>query len=160
MTIAPDTVVFFHYRLSQADGPELENSQPGEPMAYLHGHNAMLPAVESALEGKAAGEEVQVNLPPEQAYGLRREGSQQRIPIKHVITKGRLQPGAAIKINTNNGPRDVIVIKVGRFTVDVDTNHPFAGLTLTFDIQILDVRPASAEELSHGHVHGPGGHHH
>lgn len=160
MTIAPNTVVSFHYRLSQTDGPELENSQPGEPMAYLHGHGAMLPAVEQALEGHAAGEQVSLTLPPEQAYGLRREGSQQRIPVKHVLFKGKLAPGIAVKINTSNGPRDVQVIKVGRYTVDVDTNHPFAGMTLCFEIDIVAVRPASPEELSHGHVHGPGGHHH
>ncbi len=160
MQIATDTVVHFHYRLSQADGPELENSQPGEPMAYLHGHGAMLPAVEQALAGRTAGEQVSITLPPERAYGLRREGSQQRVPIKHLLFKGKPRPGMAVKINTSNGPRDVVIIKVGRFTVDVDTNHPFAGMSLTFDIDILDVREATAEERSHGHVHGPGGHQH
>ncbi len=160
MTIAPDTVVQFHYRLSQADGPELENSQPGEPMAYLHGHGAMLPAVEQALVGKSAGEHVSITLPPEQAYGLRREGAEQRVPIKHLLYKGKLRPGMAVKVSTQHGPRDVLVVKVGRFTADVDTNHPFAGMTLTFDIDIVAVREASAEEISHGHVHGPGGHHH
>lgn len=160
MTIEPDTVVQFHYRLQQADGPELESSHGGEPMAYLHGHGGMLPAVEKALAGHAEGDHVSLTLPPEQAYGLRRENAQQRVPIKHLATKTRPRPGMAVKIKTPQGPRDVQVVKVGRYTVDVDTNHPFAGMTLQFELDIVALRKATDEERAHGHAHGPGGHQH
>jgi len=129
-------------------------------MTYLHGHNNILPALEKAFEGKQAGEQFQATLSPAEAYGERKEESIQRIPIKHLATKGKLQAGMAVKVNTDQGMRDVVVVKVGRFNVDVDTNHPLAGKTITFDINIEDVREAEAEELAHGHVHGVGGHHH
>jgi len=129
-------------------------------MTFLFGHNNILPALETEFDGKKEGDQFQVTLPPEKAYGLRNEESIQRIPIKHLATKGKLQKGMAVKVNTDKGMRDVTVVKVGRFNVDVDTNHPLAGLTLTFDISIEEVRDAEAEELAHGHVHGVGGHHH
>ena len=80
--------------------------------------------------------------------------------MKHLLFKGKLRPGMTAQLNTRDGRLPVTVVKVGRHTADVDTNHPLAGQTLTFDIEIMDVRAATAEETAHGHVHGPGGHHH
>lgn len=160
MIIEKDKVVYFHYTLTGENGDAFETSTNGHPMTYLHGHNNILPALEKAFEGKQAGEQFQATLSPAEAYGERKEGSVQRIPIKHLATKGKLQPGMAVKVNTDQGMRDVVVVKVGRFNVDVDTNHPLAGKTITFDISIEEVREAEAEELSHGHVHGVGGHQH
>ncbi len=160
MSIGPDCVVTFHYRLSQVDGAELETSQQGEPLAYLHGHGNILPALEQAMAGHEPGDRFSVTLPPEQAYGQRRENAQQRVPIKHLQFKGKLRAGMAVKINTDHGARDVRIVKLGRFTADVDTNHPFAGMSLSFEVEILGVRAASAEEVAHRHVHGPGGHQH
>jgi len=74
--------------------------------------------------------------------------------------RGKLRPGQAVKINTAEGARDARILKVGKFNVDIDLNHPLAGLSLTFDIRVVDVREASEEEIAHGHVHGAGGHHH
>lgn len=93
------------------------------------------------------------------AYGERREGLSQRIPKKHFGTV-KLEPGMQVVLNTNFGPRAVTVEKVGMTAVDVDLNHPMAGKDLHFDIEIVEVRDASPEELEHGHVHGDGGHHH
>jgi FKBP-type peptidyl-prolyl cis-trans isomerase SlyD len=160
MHITRNAVATFHYRLCGEDGVEIENSRAAEPVAYLHGHGNILPALESALEGRSAGEEFSVTLGPEQAYGPRREGSVQRIPIKHVVAGGKLKPGMVVSVRAEGGARQVSVLKVGKFNVDVDTNHPLAGRTLRFDIEVLAVRAASDEELAHGHAHGPGGHHH
>ena len=160
MKIDNDKVVYFHYRLSEVGMEPLETSDSDEPAAYLHGHRNILPALEEAMAGREAGDEFTVALTPAQAYGEYKEGHQQRVPIKHLATKGKLRPGMAVKVNTAEGPRDARVLKVGKFNVDLDLNHPFAGLDLAFDIRITEVREASREEIDHGHVHGAGGHHH
>lgn len=160
MEIGQDKVVSFHYTLSIVGGEQLESSEKTEPMTYLHGHGNILKALEYAMGGKRAGDTFQATLAPAEAYGSRHEGAEQRVPIKHLMYSGKLRPGMTVKINTDNGPRDVRVIKVGKFNVDVDTNHPLAGLSLSFDIEIVDVRDATTEEIAHRHVHGEGGHHH
>lgn len=160
MEIAPDTVVRFHYTLSEVGGAELESSDRTEPMTYLHGHGNLLAALEDAMRGHSAGERFAVTLTPAEAYGERLEHAVQRVPIKHLVFAGKLRPGMAVKVNTDHGLKDVRVVKVGRFNADVDTNHPLAGLSLTFEIEIVEVRAATAEERAHGHAHGPGGHAH
>lgn len=160
MNIEPKTVVVFHYTLRDETGTELETSRGSEPSAYLHGANGIIPGLETAMAGKAAGDVFTATVAPEDAYGLRQPDQVQRVPVKHLVYKGKLRPGAVVKLNTSQGTRAVTVTKAGRHSADIDTNHPLAGQALTFDIEILEVRAASAEELSHGHVHGPGGHHH
>lgn len=165
MQIDKDRVVYFHYRMSEAGADFLEASEPDQPMAYLHGHGNLMPALERALDGRQAGDKIEVTLQPGEAYGMPRPDAQQRVPIKHLVNTGaraaaRLRPGMAVKINTADGPRDARIIKVGKFNVDVDTNHPLAGKALTFAIEVMEVRQATVEELAHGHVHGAGGHHH
>ena len=163
--IAKDKVVAFHYVLRNESGEEIENSHGDEPMVYLHGgYRNLLPKLEDALEGREPGDKFDVTLPPEHAYGLRLADAQQRVPIKHLLTRSkRYRPGMVVKVNTSDGPRDVIIVKVGKFNVDVDTNHPLAGITLTFDVEIIDIRAATDEEISHRHSHGwepSAGHHH
>ncbi len=163
MIIDENTVVRFHYRLSEltSAGPQfLEQSHEGEAMAYLHGAGAVIPGIEKAMQGRQQGDEFEVTLKPADAYGERVEDARQRIPVKHLHQKKDLKPGMVVAVNTSHGPREVIIEKVGKFNVDVDTNHPLAGKTLQFEIKIEEVRAATAEEISHGHVHGPGGHHH
>jgi FKBP-type peptidyl-prolyl cis-trans isomerase SlyD len=164
MSVSANKVVSFHYRLHEAGGDLLEESYGAEPTLYLHGHNNLLAALEAAMEGKNLGDKVSVTVAPEQAYGLRREGAVQRVPIKHLHDyekiKNRLKPGMKVAVNTQNGPWEAIVLKVGKFNVDIDSNHPLAGKTLTFEIEIAAVRDATEEELQHGHAHGVGGHHH
>ncbi|MDO6460224.1 peptidylprolyl isomerase [Granulosicoccaceae sp. 1_MG-2023] len=159
MTITKDKVVQFHYVLKDADGNLLEDSRKrDEVVAYLHGHDSMLPGIEAALEGRDTGETCSVTLV--EPYGPYRADSVQRVPLKHLATKKRPVPGMATVVNTAQGPREVVVLKVGRFNVDVDTNHPYAGKTLSYDIEVTGVRDATEEELAHGHAHGAGGHHH
>lgn len=161
MRIEQNKVVTFNYRLREEGGPELENNYDTVPMVYLHGHDNLLTGLEEALSGLGVGESKTIVLPPEQAYGLRRENANQRIPIKHIASKHkRLLPGMLIKVNTENGLANARVVKPGKFMVEVDTNHPFAGKTLVFDVTIAEIRDATADEIAHRHAHGPGGHHH
>lgn len=159
MQIAKDTVVQFHYTLSDTTG-EIESTKKGNPILYLHGYNQMIPALELELEGKAAGDTLEVTLPPEKTYGLRDENAIQTVQVKHLLGASKWKPGMVAVIQTPQGQRQVTIVKVGMFKAEVDSNHPLAGKTLTFNVDILAVRPATEEELSHGHAHGEGGHHH
>ncbi|MFT5425743.1 MAG: FKBP-type peptidyl-prolyl cis-trans isomerase SlyD [Gammaproteobacteria bacterium] len=159
MLIEKDKVVSFHFKITE-DDELLESSREGEPMLYMHGRHSLVSGLEKALLGKKAGESFSVTLEPNDAYGIPLDSSKQRISIKHITTKGKLRPGMVVDINTTNGLRQATVIKVGRYNVDIDTNHPMAGKTLTFEIEVIDVRDAENEELAHGHAHGAGGHHH
>jgi FKBP-type peptidyl-prolyl cis-trans isomerase SlyD len=158
--IGPETVATFHYTLRNESGAELETSRQGDPAVYLHGANNIIRGLETAMAGRAGGDTFSVTVSPEEGYGLRNPDRVQRVPIKHLAYKGKLRPGAVVQLSTNEGMRSVTVTKAGRHTADVDTNHPLAGQTLVFDIELVDVRTASAEEVAHGHVHGAGGHHH
>lgn len=164
MQISTDKVVSFHYNLKDTDGTLLETSYDSDPTLYLHGHSNILAALESELDAKAVGDKVNVTLTADQAYGERKEGAVQRIPIKHLhnhaALKNKLKPGSKVLVNTQHGPWEAIVLKVGKFNVDIDSNHPLAGKTLAFEIEVVDVRDATSEELAHGHAHGAGGHHH
>src|SRR3569833_255236 len=164
MQVEKNKVVTFLYRMSEPVGAAIEDSLEGQPAVYLHGLLGVLTGLEDAMAGKQAGDRFSVTLSPEKAYGARRSDAVQRVSIKHVMTRGNkketLQPGKVVQVNTHQGPRDVTVIKAGLKTVDVDTNHPFAGKTLSFDIEVVDVRDATTDELAHGHAHGAGGHEH
>ena len=152
--------VTFHYTLRDKDGTELETSRGSDPSVYLHSANNIIPGLESAMTGKATCDVFSATVEPEQAYGMPDAGRIQRVPMKHLVFKGKLRAGSVVKLNTSEGTRAVTVIKAGRHSADIDTNHPLAGQALTFDIEVIEVRAASPEELSHGHAHGPGGHHH
>ena len=160
MQIGPETVVSFHYTLRDESGKELESSRGGDPATYLHGANNIIPGLESAMAGHSGGDQFSATVAPEEGYGMRDPDKMQRVPIKHLAYKGKLRAGAVVQLSTSDGMRAVTVLKAGRHTADIDTNHPLAGQTLVFDIEVLETRSASAEEMSHGHVHGPGGHHH
>jgi len=159
MNISQNTVVQLHYKLSDENGL-LESSAQTEPLLYLHGHQNMLPAIESALAGKAAGDTLELVLAPADAYGERRDDAIQSVMVKHLQGAKKWKAGMTAVVQTEQGPRQVTVVKVGMFKADVDTNHPLAGKTLTFNFEILDVRAATHEEIAHGHAHGIGGHHH
>lgn len=162
MSISKDKVVQFHYRLQDESGELLESSQGGDPTAYLHGYRNVIVGLEKAMEGKVAGDSFSVTIEPLEAYGPRNENSVQRVPIKHLQgnKQKKWKPGMVAWVKTDKGDRQVTVVKVGKFSADVDSNHPLAGKTLIFAIDIVDVRDASSEEKNHGHAHGVGGHHH
>ena len=159
MKIEDNSVVRFHYTVSEPGNGELESSRKLEPLSVLIGHGAIIPGLESAMKGREAGESFDVTVASDQAYGERREGLLQRVPRKHF--KGaKLAPGMQVVLPTDQGQRAMTVRKVGISVVDVDLNHPMAGKTLDFAVEILDVREATPEEISHRHVHGDGGHQH
>lgn len=160
MQVVANKVVTFHYTLRDADGAEMESSRGGEPLVYLHGHENIVPGLEKALEGKAAGDTLNVTVSPAEGYGERRQDLEMRVSTKHLVWEGKLAAGSQAYLRTEHGPRVVTVLKPGKFMVDIDANHPLAGQTLVFDVEITEVRDALAEEIEHGHVHGPGGHHH
>lgn len=160
MTIDENKVVSFHYRLSNAGGEQIETSREREPMSYLHGSNKIIPGLERAMTGHEAGDEFSITVQPEDAYGVRTEANIQRIPLKRLGKIARPAVGQVLGLQTNQGPVQVTVLKVGKFNIDVDANHPLSGQTLTFDVEIMSVRDATQEELSHGHAHGEGGHDH
>ncbi|GFZ80400.1 peptidyl-prolyl cis-trans isomerase [Pseudohongiella nitratireducens] len=154
--VAKDHVVAFHYALREVrpDGTVshwLESSFGRQPLLYLHGHNNVVPGLEAGLDGKKAGDQLSVTLSPEQAYGLRTSNEVLRVPIKHLAqapAAKHLKPGVIVGVKTNKGVRNMLVLKAGKFNVDVDTNHPYAGRTLEYQIEILGVRTATEREVS------------
>ena len=157
MQIDKNKVVTFHYDLKVSGNDIYESSRNTEPMNYLHGHSNIIYGLEKEMAGKVNGDRFSVTVEPLDGYGIRNEQAVQRIPIKHLTYKGRLRPGMMVAVNSREGQRQVLVLKVGKFNVDVDLNHPLAGKTLTFDVEILGVRDASPEEVAHGHAHGSEG---
>lgn len=160
MTVKADRVVSFHYRLTDDQGQLIESSREREPLTYLHGHGGIIEGLEDAFTGKEGGDKFTAVIPPEKAYGLRDPNAIERVSVKHLHIEGKAKPGAVAWIKTNHGHHQVTIVKAGKFMMDVDVNHPLAGQTLTFDIEITNVRDATEEEIAHGHVHGEGGHHH
>lgn len=156
MKIQKNSVVRFHYTVSELGQPPVESSREREPLAILVGHGNIIPGLEAAMMDKAEGDRFEVTVAPDQAYGERRENYVQRVPKKH-FRNARLKPGQQVVLETSMGPRAVTVAKVGATVVDVDLNHPMAGKTLQFDVEIVGVREAEAVEVEHGHVHGDGG---
>lgn len=156
MKIQKNSVVRFHYTVSEVGQPPVESSRDREPLAILVGHGNIIPGLEAAMMDKAEGDRFEVTVAPDQAYGERRENYVQRVPKKH-FRNSRLKPGQQVVLETSMGPRAVTVAKVGATVVDVDLNHPMAGKTLQFDVEIVGVREAEAVEVEHGHVHGDGG---
>jgi len=160
MIIEKNKVISFHYTLKNADGMELESSVGQQPMVYLHGAGNIIVGLENAMQGHKAGDTFEVTVAPEEAYGIRKENNIQRVPLKRLKGLGKIHVGQRLTLQTNQGQVQVTVLKLGRFNVDVDGNHPLAGEHLSFAVEVTDVREPSTEELEHGHVHGPGGHDH
>lgn len=166
--ISDNKVVSFHYRLCEID-PDgnrkdwLEDSFTRQPLQYLHGYHNVVVGLEKALAGKSRGDTVTITLQPEEAYGLRIPDSIKRVPLKQVrIPQGQrsIVPGMVVAVKTERGLKQVIAVKVGKFNVDIDLNHPLAGKNLYYEVEVIDIRVASESEIAHGHVHGPGAHSH
>lgn len=161
MKASHNCVVSFHYALS-VDGEPMENSRDnGQPVEVLLGHGQLVAGMEKALEGRAASDAFSVDLAPEEAYGPHREGAVQRLS-KKVFGKGaRLVAGTRVTLQRKDGSAmQATIHKVGMTTVDVDLNHPLAGKSLHFDVEVLGVREGDKDEIAHGHAHGPDGHAH
>ena len=160
MKIADESVVSMHYTLKDDKGETIDSSDGGEPLTFLQGAGNIIPGLEEALMGKAKGDKLKVSLTPDKGYGERDERMVQSIPKKQFQGAGDIKPGMQFQVNSQGGPMVLTVVEVKGDEVVVDGNSPLAGQNLHFDVEITDVRKASQEELDHGHVHGPGGHHH
>ena len=157
MKITKHAAVTIHYRLSDEQGLLIESSFENEPMVYLHGTENLIPGLESVLEGKTTGEKLETQIPAEQAYGEYLSGLKQEVPISAFGDVEDIVPGMRFIAETEMGQRPVQVTEVKDDVIVVDGNHPLAGQSLHFSVEIMDVREATAEELSHGHIHADGG---
>jgi FKBP-type peptidyl-prolyl cis-trans isomerase SlyD len=159
MKIARHTVASIEYRLTDDSGEEIDSSEGHGPLSYVHGTDSIVPGLESELEGKQPGDELKVDVPPERGYGARDESLVHSVPRKQ-FPPGDIEVGMQVEARNAEGRMHFTVVGVEGDTVRLDANHPLAGVTLHFAIKVVEVRPATPEELAHGHVHGPGGHHH
>jgi FKBP-type peptidyl-prolyl cis-trans isomerase SlyD len=159
MQIADNTVASFHYTLTNGAGEVLDSSQGREPLAYLHGAGNIVPGLEKAMTGRSAGDSFKVDVAPEEGYGVHHDGLVQEVPLEAFAGVPQVEPGMRFQAQTPQGMHSVVVTAVSDGMVTVDGNHPLAGQTLHFAIEVTDVRAASAEELAHGHVHDGSEHH-
>jgi FKBP-type peptidyl-prolyl cis-trans isomerase SlyD len=160
MAIAADQVVSIHYTLKNDAGEVLDRSQADAPLTYLHGHGNLIPGLERELAGKSSGDKLKVRIVPAEAYGEYDEALVQRVPRRALKGIRDVRVGLQLQAQTAQGARVVTVTQLAGDLVTLDGNHPLAGQHLNFDVEVGAVRDATAEELAHGHVHGPGGHHH
>jgi FKBP-type peptidyl-prolyl cis-trans isomerase SlyD len=160
MHITQDAVVLIHYTLTDDSGKTIDSSTGGEPLAYLHGNGNLIPGLERALEGKQVGDALEVKIDPSEGYGEYDKGLVQQVPRRALKGIANVHVGMQLHAQSDQGPRAVTVTHVAGDMVTIDGNHPLAGQNLNFSVQVSDVRLATEEELTHGHVHGPGGHHH
>ncbi len=156
MKISKDKVAAIHYTLKDNTGKLLDSSEGKEPLYYLHGAGNLILGMEEGLEGKVKGDKVILKVSPEKGYGVKDDNLTQKVPHS-AFGDQKVEKG--MQFQTNQGGV-VTVTEVGLDSITVDANHPLAGVELHFDVEIVDVREASKDELSHGHVHGPDGHHH
>ncbi len=161
MTITKDSAVFFNYTLTDNEGNILDKSPEGQPLAYIHGHQNIISGLESQMEGKSIGDKFKAVVEPADAYGEYLEEGVQEASREEFQGVDNIEVGMQFQAQADNGQSILVrVIAVSDTTVTVDMNHPLAGKQLTFDVEIVDIRPATEEELAHGHIHGEGGHHH
>ncbi|ETX11275.1 peptidyl-prolyl cis-trans isomerase [Marinomonas ushuaiensis DSM 15871] len=160
MQITENAVVSMHYTLKDEQGQELDSSIGQEPLVFLSGAQNIIDGLDKSLQGKAAGDKLEVSVAPEDGYGAIHEELIQKVPTENFQGVDDIQIGMQFMAQTPDGQQPVTVIGVEEDGVMLDGNHPLAGKTLNFNVEIIDVREASAEELEHGHVHGEGGHQH
>jgi FKBP-type peptidyl-prolyl cis-trans isomerase SlyD len=150
-----------HYKLTLDDGQVVDSSEGGEPLSYLHGHGNIVPGLETALEGKAAGADLKVSVKPEEGYGERHDDAVQTVPRSAFPDDASLEVGLQFQaVDQDQNPIMGRITAMEGDQVTVDFNHMLAGLTLNFEVSITEIREATEEEQTHGHVHGPGGHEH
>lgn len=160
MLVSQHKVVHIHYTLTSESGEQLDSSRGDEPLAYIHGMGNIISGLEDALDGRSVGDKFQVTVPPEEAYGVRNDELVQVVPKSAFQGVDQIVPGMQFRAESNEGVQLVTVIGVDGDEITLDGNHPMAGQTLNFDVEVTEIRDATDTELAHGHVHGPGGHHH
>ncbi|HZH14427.1 MAG TPA: peptidylprolyl isomerase [Archangium sp.] len=160
MQIAKDSVVSIDYRLHLGDGKIIDESEPGDPLVYLHGYEEIVPGLEKALEGKKAGESLKVEVAPQDGYGEYDPDQVEEVPREDFPPDMELEAGGIVSATDEDGDDvEFLVKEVRPKTVVIDFNDPMAGKTLHFEVTVREVRAATQEELEHGHAHGPGHEH-
>ena len=160
MQISKHKVVSIDYTLTDAKGEVLDSSSKEQPLQFIHGMGHLIPGLEKALEGKVSGDKIKANIPAKDAYGARDASLLQSLPKENFEEIPDLKVGMELEAESDDGVRVITIVAIDGDTVQVDGNHPLAGMDLNFDVTIMGVREATKDELGHGHVHGPGGHHH
>lgn len=160
MQITKDMAVTIDYTLTAENGELLDTTEGTEPLIYLHGAENIVPGLEDALEGKAAGDRIQVTLPPEQAYGEWDQSLEETHAREEFSAIQNLEVGMELEVESTEAHYIVTITNITKETVTLDANHPLAGMVLNFDVTVVDVQKASEEEISHGHIYGPEGQHH
>ncbi|MBM6549616.1 FKBP-type peptidyl-prolyl cis-trans isomerase [Marinomonas ostreistagni] len=160
MQIAPNTVVSMHYTLTDEGGQVLDSSAGQEPLVFLSGARNIIEGLDNAIQGKSAGDEMKVEVTPEEGYGPVHQELIQQVPRENFQGVDTIEVGMQFMAQTPNGQQPVTVIGVEEDGILLDGNHPLAGKSLSFDVEIVEVREATSEEVEHGHVHGEGGHEH
>ncbi len=160
MQIADNKIVLIHYTLKNLDDEVMDSSEGAEPLAYLHGTGNIVPGLEKELHGKQAGDKINVEVSPEEGYGEINPELIQEVDRAAFEGVDNIEVGMRFMAQTAWGQQPVVVTAITDETVIVDGNHPLADQTLKFDVEVVEVRDATEEELSHGHAHGEGGHHH
>lgn len=153
-------VVSFHYTLRDPSGQVLDSSAGGEPIAYLEGAGQIIEGLDEQLRFASAGEKARITVPAKKAYGERDPAQLQRVKRELLPVEGEIKVGDQFQTDSDRHAPVVTVAAVEGDEVLLDANHPLAGVDLTFDVEIMAVREATASELDHGHAHGPGGHAH
>jgi FKBP-type peptidyl-prolyl cis-trans isomerase SlyD len=157
MQISSNKVVHIHYTLTDEEGEVLDSSQGSDPMAYIHGMGNIISGLEEALTGRKVGDRFKVSVAPEEAYGVRDNDLVQKVPKSAFHGVDEVLPGMQFHAESSDGMQLVTVIEVEGDTVMLDGNHPMAGMTLNFDVEVTGIRDATSEESGHGHGHGAGG---
>ena len=160
MAIKQDSVVALHYTLTDDAGEVIDSSASRQPLSYLHGRGNLIPGLERELQGKSAGDKLSVKIAPADGYGEYDRALVEQVPRRALKGITNIKVGTQLRGETENGARTVTVTRIVGDMVTLDANHPLAGKNLNFEVEITSVRDATEEELTHGHVHGPGGHHH
>jgi FKBP-type peptidyl-prolyl cis-trans isomerase SlyD len=160
MTISDNKVVQMHYELKNAEGVILDSSKGREPLAYIHGMGNIIPGLEKELQNKAKGDKINAVIAPEEAYGVKDDQKIFKVGKNQFQGDGGIEVGMQIQADAGGRMEVGIVEAIEGEEVTLNFNHPLAGETLHFDVEVMEVRDATAEELSHGHVHGEGGHEH
>ncbi|MBI3960408.1 MAG: peptidylprolyl isomerase [Chloroflexi bacterium] len=159
MPITKNSVVAFAYTLTEDDGEVIDSAGVQEPLVYLHGYGQLIAGMENALGGREAGDRFSITLPPEEAYGVYDENLSGALPRSAFHGVDEVEVGMQFQMEFPGGLRAVTVSAVDARHVTVDGNHPLAGETLHFDIEVVSIRAASQDEIEHRHAHGPGGAH-
>ncbi|MEZ6194783.1 MAG: peptidylprolyl isomerase [Planctomycetota bacterium] len=160
-TIGDGVVVAIHYTLKLDDGSEVDSSRGGDPLLYLHGQGNIVPGLEHELTGRGPGERFEVSVSPDEGYGARFPDAVQRVSKTQLPDDFEPEVGMQLSAETAQGQFITLhIVEVGEDDIAVDPNHPLAGETLNFSIEVVSLRAATKDEMEHGHPHGPGGHHH